>query len=200
MGEPYAHMEMASVFSLSKGFAGECGLRGGFIEVMNLDLRVKDKLEQLFTANSPPTTLAQVCLSALLNPPCPGEPSYELYCEEKSSIMRCFEENARIMSTFFNSLEAVKCVSIQGSMFCFPRFYFPKKFVERAKRAQIEPDVLYCLELLDKKGVAFFPGTAFKQRPGTYHIRSSILPPREQILELIQKVESFHVEFMRKYN
>jgi len=200
MASPYSHMEMASVFSLSKGYAGECGLRGGFIEVMNLDASVKDKLEQLFTANSPPTTLAQVCLSALLNPPAPGEPSYELLREEKNAVMRCFEENARILSTFFNSLEGVKCVPIQGSMFCFPRFYFPKKFIERAKRAQMEPDVMYCLELLDKKGVAFFPGTAFKQRPNTYHIRSSILPPRKQLMDLMDKVESFHVDFLRKYN
>ena len=33
MGEPYSKMELASFMSCSKGYMGECGLRGGYAEV-----------------------------------------------------------------------------------------------------------------------------------------------------------------------
>lgn len=36
MGEPYAsEVELVSMHSISKGFLGECGLRGGYMEVIN---------------------------------------------------------------------------------------------------------------------------------------------------------------------
>ena len=40
MGSPYAGMELASFMSASKGFMGECGYRGGYVEVINLDPEV----------------------------------------------------------------------------------------------------------------------------------------------------------------
>lgn len=40
MGEPYSSMELASFMSASKGFMGECGYRGGYAEVINLDPQV----------------------------------------------------------------------------------------------------------------------------------------------------------------
>lgn len=33
MGEPYSSLELASFMSCSKGYMGECGLRGGYAEV-----------------------------------------------------------------------------------------------------------------------------------------------------------------------
>ena len=41
MGPPYNTMELASFMSASKGFMGECGYRGGYAEVVNLDPQVK---------------------------------------------------------------------------------------------------------------------------------------------------------------
>lgn len=40
LGEPYAsEVELVSMHSISKGHLGECGLRGGYIEVCNLSER-----------------------------------------------------------------------------------------------------------------------------------------------------------------
>ena len=33
MGAPYSDMEIASFMSCSKGYMGECGIRGGYAEV-----------------------------------------------------------------------------------------------------------------------------------------------------------------------
>ena len=38
MGEPYSNkVELISLHSTSKGLLGECGLRGGYMETVNLD-------------------------------------------------------------------------------------------------------------------------------------------------------------------
>lgn len=37
MGEPYSSLELASFMSCSKGYMGECGLRGGYAEVRVLE-------------------------------------------------------------------------------------------------------------------------------------------------------------------
>jgi aspartate/methionine/tyrosine aminotransferase len=37
----------------------------------------------------------------------------------------------------------------------------------------LQPDELYCLELLEEKGICVLPGCAFGQKDGTYHFRLS---------------------------
>lgn len=38
MGEPYSNrVELVSLHSTSKGLTGECGLRGGYCETVNID-------------------------------------------------------------------------------------------------------------------------------------------------------------------
>lgn len=44
MGEPYSKMDMASFMSCSKGYMGECGIRGGYAEVINMCPDVKAML------------------------------------------------------------------------------------------------------------------------------------------------------------
>nr|XP_003422988.1 alanine aminotransferase 1 [Loxodonta africana] len=62
MGPPYAaQQELASFHSVSKGYMGECGFRGGYVEVVNMDaaavlsdLAAKAKLsEQIFQRGFP---------------------------------------------------------------------------------------------------------------------------------------------------
>ena len=39
----------------------------------------------------------------------------------------------------------------------------------------MEPDVYYCLKLLEEHGISFVPGSGFGQIEGTYHFRSVLL-------------------------
>ena len=55
MGEPYCTMELASFLSCSKGYMGECGIRGGYAEVVNLDPGVKAMLLKSISAKLCPT-------------------------------------------------------------------------------------------------------------------------------------------------
>ena len=45
-----------------KGYMGECGLRGGYAEVLNLEPDVKAMLFKCISAMLCPTVLGQVCL------------------------------------------------------------------------------------------------------------------------------------------
>lgn len=48
MGEPYSNnVELVSFNSISKGMMGECGLRGGYFEIHNLDKRAEAMIFKL---------------------------------------------------------------------------------------------------------------------------------------------------------
>nr|CAH7713243.1 unnamed protein product [Callosobruchus chinensis] len=55
MGEPYNKMELASFMSCSKGYMGECGLRGGYAEVINMEPQVKAMYLKAISAMLCPT-------------------------------------------------------------------------------------------------------------------------------------------------
>ena len=47
MEGPYNKVELFSFHSTSKGLLGECGLRGGYIEMANILQEVKDQIIKL---------------------------------------------------------------------------------------------------------------------------------------------------------
>ena len=50
------------------------------------------------------------------------------------------------------------------------------KAIAAAKARGVEPDFLYCEELLDTTGICTVPGSGFGQEEGTYHFRTTFLP------------------------
>lgn len=43
------------------------------------------------------------------------------------------------------------------------------------------------------------PGTGFGQREGSFHLRTTILPPEDQMPTLVERFQTFHKKFMDKY-
>jgi alanine transaminase len=64
----------------------------------------------------------------------------------------------------------------------------------------MEPDMFYCLQLVEQTGICVVPGSGFHQRTGTYHFRTTILPPVDQIKSLLEKFEKFHLAFLKKWS
>ncbi len=85
-------------------------------------------------------------------------------------------------------------------MYAFPCISIPEKAIQHAKSLNMEPDMFYCLELIDSTGICVVPGSGFHQRPGTYHFRTTILPPIDQIQSLLAKFEKFHLNFIKKWS
>lgn len=71
--------------------------------------------------------------------------------------------------------------------------------MEAAKKAGEEADALYCMELLNATGIVLVPGSGFGQKPGTYHFRSTILPPEDKIAEVVERMSAFHADFLNRY-
>jgi glutamate--glyoxylate aminotransferase len=103
------------------------------------------------------------------------------------------------MTDAFNSLDGVTCNFTEGAMYAFPRLHLPPKALEAAKAAGKTPDTFYCLALLEETGIVTVPGSGFGQEEGTFHMRTTILPPEEKIAEFIAKFKNFHEKFMATY-
>merc|ERR1711953_725801 len=89
--------------------------------------------------------------------------------------------------------------SDRGCHVCLPKVQMPEAAVKEAKNRNMEADVFWCLELVEATGVVTVPGSGFGQEPGTYHFRTTILPPEEMLQDMVQKVTCFHADFLAQY-
>jgi alanine transaminase len=48
-------------------------------------------------------------------------------------------------------------------------------------------------------GICVVPGSGFGQRDGTYHFRTTFLPPEDEIDEVTARMSRFHTAFMSKF-
>uniref|UniRef100_A0A3B5PZ23 alanine transaminase n=1 Tax=Xiphophorus maculatus TaxID=8083 RepID=A0A3B5PZ23_XIPMA len=191
-------VELASFHTASKGLMGECGLRTGYVELVNLDPAVMKYINNLFSTNSCPV-LGQVALDVMVNPPQPGDPSYPLYLKETQHIRASLAENVRRVEEVINSFPSFSCQSLEGGAFAFPRVFLPPKAIEKAKEAGLQPDTFYCMRLLEEAGVLFSPGTEYGQMEGTYHISFCIMTPTDTMEEILKRLSTFHKQFMREF-
>ena len=68
--------------------------------------------------------------------------------------------------------------------------------MQAAKVAGKTPDTMYCLKLLEATGISTVPGSGFGQQSGTFHLRTTILPSEEKIVDVCQLLKDFHKDFM----
>ncbi|KAJ8249419.1 hypothetical protein GJAV_G00234620 [Gymnothorax javanicus] len=197
--EYFSSVELASFHSTSKGYTGECGFRGGYMEVVNMDPEVKAQLVKLLSVRLCPPVAGQAAMDVIVNPPHPGEPSFPKFLEEKSSVLGALALKAKLTEEMLNSIPGIRCNPAQGAMYAFPRIFIPSRAVEEAKKLGMTPDMFYCLRLLEETGICVVPGSGFGQKEGTYHFRMTILPSTENLKLLLEKVQSFHLRFLQEY-
>ncbi|XP_043280790.1 alanine aminotransferase 1 [Venturia canescens] len=200
MGAPYANMELASYMSVSKGYMGECGLRGGYGEYVNMDPKVMAILSKSISAMLCPTVLGQVAMAAVVSPPQPGDASYDLFIKEKTQVLESLAERSRLVVDTLNSIPGFKCNPSMGAMYVFPRLDLPEKAIKAAKAEGKEPDVFYAFKLLEATGICVIAGSGFGQKPGTYHFRTTILPQKEKIVTMLNSLKQFHEKFLKEYS
>lgn len=73
----------------------------------------------------------QVGLALMVNPPKPGDESYEQHKAEEASILASLRRRAQIMTDGFNACEGVTCNFTEGAMYSFPRLTLPPKVCSR---------------------------------------------------------------------
>lgn len=131
-----------------------------------------------------------------VNPPKPGEPSYDLYKQEYDTIYNGLLKRAHALYDAFKEMEGVSCQSPQGSMYLFPTITVPEKAQKAAKKDGKSPDEYYCLRLLDATGVCLVAGSGFGQKEGTLHFRTTFLAPGT---DWVSRITEFHKKFMDEF-
>ena len=194
-----------SFHSVSKGFLGECGHRGGYFEVRNIPEDVYAQLIKLQSIGLCSNVDGQIVTYLMVSPPQKGEPSYELYAKERDGILTDLKEKAEILGRGLNQIDGMTCEIPQGAMYAFVKFELPhgenvdvsKMSAEERTAYDAKRDSDYCLALLEETGICVVPGSGFGQLPSTMHFRTTFLPPREDIQALVDKMKEFHIKYAR---
>uniref|UniRef100_A0A673IVK2 alanine transaminase n=1 Tax=Sinocyclocheilus rhinocerous TaxID=307959 RepID=A0A673IVK2_9TELE len=201
MGPEYSSkVELASFHSTSKCYMGECGFRGGYMEVMNMDPEVKAQLTKLVSVRLCPPAPGQALMDLVVNSPQPGEPSYQTFMKERTAVLSALAEKAKLTEEILNTVPGISCNPVQGAMYSFPRITLPERSINEAKAKGQAPDMFYCMKLLEETGICLVPGSGFGQREGTYHFRMTILPPTDKLKIMLNKLKEFHQKFTQQYS
>ncbi|XP_062205163.1 alanine aminotransferase 2-like [Phragmites australis] len=199
MGYGEGDISLISFHSVSNGYYGECGRRGGYMEVTGFNSEVKKQVYKVASLSSCSNISGQILMSLVMNPPKVGDESYTSYQAERDGILSSFSRCAQAMVCTFNCLEGVTCSMAEGAMFVFPSVRLPPKAIAAAEERNTEPDVFYALRLLENTGIVVVPGSVFGQVPGTWHFRCTILPQEERIPLIISRFMAFHEAFMEEF-
>lgn len=204
MGE--TEVTLFSFHSVSKGFLGECGHRGGYMEIRNMPDDVYAELIKLQSIGLCSNTAGQLVAWLMVSPPKKGDESHALYVKERDAILREMKEKAEMLGHGLNEIKGMSVGVPQGAMYAFVKFELPHKkdvdFWKMTPEARLKyeasRDSEYCLRLLEDTGICVVPGSGFGQLPGTLHFRTTFLPPREEIKELVEKMKKFHAAYAEK--
>ncbi|MCO5586738.1 hypothetical protein L7F22_040680 [Adiantum nelumboides] len=69
MGYTDRDFSLVSYHSISKGYCGECGKRGGYMEVTGLDRNIKDQINKMTSVKRCSNLTGQILMSLVMNPP-----------------------------------------------------------------------------------------------------------------------------------
>jgi aspartate/methionine/tyrosine aminotransferase len=199
-------VSLFSFHSVSKGFLGECGHRGGYVECRNVPDDVVAELAKLQSVYLCPNVPGQLAVSVMVAPPTPGDASHAAFMAERAAILDGLKAKAEILERGINAIEGMSLVRPEGAMYGFVRFELPddpgvdvaRMSAEEQRRYEAGRDSAYCLALLEETGICVVPGSGFGQQPGTFHFRTTFLPPAEEIEALVERLMAFHERYVRR--
>ncbi|MDY0003830.1 MAG: aminotransferase class I/II-fold pyridoxal phosphate-dependent enzyme [Polyangia bacterium] len=186
-------LPLFSLHSTSKGYYGECGHRGGYLEVRNppraagSPLSLLDVLYKRATVSLCPNTLGQALTYLVVSPPPPGSEPYAEFTRERDAVLAALYEKATLIREAFGKMAGVECFGRIGAMYLFPRL---------GRLPEGASDFDYCMALLEETGLVTVNGSGFGQRPGTSHLRVAFLPPKEMLAEVLPRWIGFHNRYV----
>lgn len=174
---PYNTVPLVSFNSISKGFTGECGVRGGYMEFHNFDKAVMEQIHKVRDACSV-NAAGSLAVGVMCNPPTIENASKETvdqFNKEKQAILDSLAAKAKMTLEILNTCKNIKCADIGGALYAFPRIFLPQSVIDKAKKVNQEPCEFFCREMLEGTGIITVPGSGFGQDPDSYHFRMSLL-------------------------
>ena len=198
---------LASFHSTSKGIIGECGRRGGYMELINFPQDAVEQIYKLASINLCSNVNGQVMTHLMVAPPKPGEESYESYQKEYDTIFQSLKRRAIRLVQDLNAIPGMKTQSISGAMYAFPQITLPKSFIAEVQAANAkkepskrpQPDAVWAMRLVEKTGIVVVPGSGFGQKAGTWHFRTTILPPEQDMADVASRMRGFQEGLIKEY-
>jgi aspartate/methionine/tyrosine aminotransferase len=184
-----------SLHSISKGFVGECGHRGGYLEVRNspkvmgTDVSFTEVILKQASVCLCSNTVGQLLVYLMVNPPEQRSEPYRRFVEERQSILNELNDKATMIREGFKQMDSVECFGRTGAMYLFPRLN---------KLPPGTRDFDYCMNLLESTGLCTVNGSGFGQREGTEHLRIAFLPPKGVLEAVLPKWIKFHNEYVNR--
>lgn len=182
-----------SLHSVSKGFSGECGHRGGYLEIRNMpnlkstNQTMNDVLFRQASVNLCSNSVGQILVYLMVTPPPINSEAGKLHQEEINNILSQLRSKASIIKRSFQEMDGVQCFGKVGAMYLFPRLNFlPKQ----------KTDFDYCMALLESTGLTTVNGGGFGQKEGTHHLRIAFLPPKPILEGVLPKWIDFHRNYL----
>jgi len=182
-----------SLHSISKGFYGECGHRGGYLEVRNppkvegTNLDFVDLLTKNASVSLCSNTAGQILIYLMVSPPLEDSQPYQQFIVEKQRILKELYEKAILVREAFNQMNDVECFGETSGMYLFPRL---------GKLPDGTDDFDYCMALLEETGICVVNGSGFGQKEGTHHLRIAFLPPKDLLAEVLPQWIKFHNNYV----
>ncbi|KAG7263094.1 LOW QUALITY PROTEIN: hypothetical protein CRUP_000696 [Coryphaenoides rupestris] len=196
MGPGYwDRVQMASFYSLSNGITGECGLRAGYMELLNVDQEVMCSIATVLCTEGV-SVPGQLALDMMLRPPRPSDPSYNAYTQEILTNHRTLAENARRARDFLDSLPGLSCQPAVGGAYVYPSVDIPAGLLQRAQAAGVQPDIVYCQQLLEEQGVCVGAGSENGHTGGEHHLRLCVGVSPMLLDEALERLAAFHLRLL----
>lgn len=136
--------------------------------------------------NTDPTTPGQIMMGVMCNPPT-GD-AKQLFESERDAILSSLARRAQVVGKILNTTN-MSCVVPEGALYAFPQVKLPEWFL---KKHSNNPDEAYCLALLEETGIVVVPGSGFGQQEGTFHFRATLLPPENDLPQVMRQLVQFH--------
>ena len=118
-------VSLFSLHSVSKGFLGECGHRGGYLELRNVADDVMAQFVKLQSISLCANIAGQLATYLMVLPPSPGDESYEAYVREKEAVLSSLKRKAEILGEGINRIEGMSVDIPRGAMYAFVKMHLP---------------------------------------------------------------------------
>lgn len=197
--EKYKTIQLLSFHSTSKGLIGECGQRGGYMEMNGFSANFHAQMTKVAATSLSSNTIGQIFVGLMVTPPKEGDPSYPLFKQEADGIFEGMRRRAGLLSKGLNEIPGIHSQAIEGAMYAFPKVSISMKAQEAAKEEGIAADDFWCLRLVEECGIVCVPGSGFGQEQNTFHFRITILPPDDMLEGMLVRLKKFQEDFMAKY-
>jgi alanine transaminase len=170
------------------------------VELRNIPDDVMAELVKLQSIGLCANVAGQIAVYVMVSPPVQGEESHALYVKERDGVLGALKAKAEVLGRGINAIKGMSLEMPQGAMYGFVRIQLPPEpgvdvtamTAEEQRAYEAKRDSDYCLTLLEETGICVVPGSGLGQVPGTYHFRTTFLPSREEIEEVVSKLKEFH--------